>query len=401
MRVQQLLTRIASEVETAVDRARHAPARQQRRRRPIRIEPYLGFGTRDRVWIHGRVVSHPPIGPSRETDTHWRNLLLMYRRLRSEEVPHARVAATYGGQVTELEADDEGYFRAWLTPRTPPSVQAIWQDLELTLTAPRRNGSASARAVGKVLVPPPTASFGVISDIDDTVLQTDATSVLRMARSVLFGSARTRLPFSGVSAFYRALRLGRHGATWNPLFYVSSSPWNLYDLLIEFFELERIPAGPLLLRDWGITRDELFPTRHAAHKREAIDRVLAAYPALPFILIGDSGQEDPEIYRDLVHEHGDRIQAVYIRNVSGLERAGQIHALSREIVTAGSSLILADDTVAAARHAAEHGWIDHSWLARIDEACREDEAGAPGTTVARRGRPREDTPTVTIAVERV
>ena len=401
MRIQQLLTRIAHEVETAVDRARHAPERQHRRRRPIRIEPYLGFGTSERVWIQGRVVSHTPIGASRETDTHWRNLLLMYRRLRSVEVPGARVRVTYDGTTTELRADEEGYFRAWIESRATPSFAAIWQDVGLSLAAPLRDGKAPARAGGKVLVPPPSASFGVISDIDDTVLQTDATSILRMARSVLFGSARTRLPFSGVSAFYRALRLGRAGSEWNPLFYVSSSPWNLYDLLIEFFELERIPAGPLMLRDWGITREELFPTRHAAHKQESIERVLTAYPSLPFILIGDSGQEDPEIYRDLVHRHGDRIRAVYIRNVSGLERAQQIHELSREVVAAGSSLILADDTIAAARHAAEHGWIDASWLTRIDAACREDEAGAPGSSVVRRGRRREETPTVTIAVERV
>lgn len=399
MRIHQLLSSIVGEIEERVDRARHRPARQATRRRPIRIEPYLGYGTLERAWIHGRVVAHPAVRASRDADGRWRNLLHMYRRLMSAEIPGARVRVSYGSVREELVADEEGFYGGWLRS-APGGAGGPWRDVELELLAPLREGRSPARTTGKVLIPPRSATLGVISDVDDTVVETDATSMLRMARSVLFGSARTRLPFSGVSAFYRALRRGPDGDRWNPLFYVSSSPWNLFDLLIEFFELERIPAGPLILRDWGITRDELVPTRHAAHKHEAIERILTTYPALPFILVGDSGQEDPEIYRDIVHRHGARILAVYIRNVTGLERGQAIHDLSREVVAAGSSLVLADDTAAAARHAAEHGWIDPAWLPRIDAACSEDEAGDPGTPIAQGGRRREDTPTVTIAVER-
>ncbi len=403
MRVHQLLARIAADIEERVDRARFSPERVARRRAPIRIVPYLGFGTPTRSWVHGRVVSHPAIRESRERDGPWHNLLQMYRRLRSEEVPGARVQASRNGAIVELTADDEGFFRGWIHGAAPAgtSARSAWHDVQLELTAPAIADRPMARAIGKVLVPPPSAEFGVISDVDDTIVETDATSLLRMARTVLFGSARTRLPFSGVAAFYHALRRGRTGHARNPLFYVSSSPWNLYDLLVEFFELERIPVGPLLLRDWGLTRDELVPTRHAAHKERAIERILEAYPSLPFILIGDSGQEDPEIYRDLVHRRGGQIAAIYIRNVTGLERAEAVHALSREVVAAGSTLVLADDTAIAARHAADHGWIDPAELRGIDDARREDEAGEAGTPVAQGGRRRDDTPSVVIAVERV
>ncbi len=79
---------------------------------------------------------------------------------------------------------------------------------------------------------------------------------------------------------------------------------------------------------------------------------------MPFILIGDSGQRDPEIYRALLHDHPGRIPAIYIRNVSSdPERTKAIRTLAAEVTEAGSSLVLADDTLAAARHAAEHGWI--------------------------------------------
>jgi phosphatidate phosphatase APP1 len=107
-----------------------------------------------------------------------------------------------------------------------------------------------------------------------------------------------------------------------------------------------------MLRDWGMNAGETLATRHAGHKLGAIRRILDLFPALPFILIGDSGQEDPEIYHRVVHDYPDRIQAVYIRNVTPHpERLGSIKKLADEVEKAGSTLLLTDDTLAAARHA--------------------------------------------------
>jgi phosphatidate phosphatase APP1 len=78
---------------------------------------------------------------------------------------------------------------------------------------------------GSVLVPPAGASFGVISDIDDTVVETQVTDRLAMALTVLLRNAHTRLPFKGVAAFYTALHQGRSGEDRNPIFFVSGSPW--------------------------------------------------------------------------------------------------------------------------------------------------------------------------------
>jgi phosphatidate phosphatase APP1 len=129
------------------------------------------------------------------------------------------------------------------------------------------------RATARALVPAAAARFGIVSDIDDTVIQSDATALLRMARHLLLGNARTRMPFAGVAAFYRALQAARAAMRRIPLFYVSSSPWNLYDLLIEIFEHNGIPLGPLMLRDWGLTTRA---AAHAprAHKGTAIARIL-------------------------------------------------------------------------------------------------------------------------------
>jgi phosphatidate phosphatase APP1 len=240
---------------------------------------------------------------------------------------------------------------------------------------------APTRGRGLVLAPPAGAEFGVISDMDDTVIQSHVTDFVRAVRTLLLNNARTRLPFPGVAGFYRALERGRAGEPRNPIFYVSSSPWNLYEMIAEFLDLQKIPAGPLFLRDWDIDRRALSGSRHHDHKMARIRELLALYPSLPFILIGDSGQHDPEIYRTAVAEFPGRILAVYIRNVTpNPERVASIRALADEVRAARSTLVLADDTLAAARHAAEHGWIDPAALADVGEEKRADE-GATGEKV--------------------
>ena len=243
--------------------------------------------------------------------------------------------------------------------------------LELELTHPKR--TPPVRAEASILIPPADAQFGVISDIDDTVLQTGATSLRSLAKQVLFGNAYTRLPFEGVAAFYEALGRGSAG-TRNPLFYVSSSPWNLYDVLTEFMALNRIPLGPILLRDWGVSATELLPTTHGEHKRAAIRQILETYPKLPFILIGDSGQEDPEIYHEVVHDFPGRILGIYIRDVADAERRESVQKLASKLKADGSTLMLTQDTAAAAEHALAQGWTTAAAAAEVAE--RRDEAAA-------------------------
>jgi phosphatidate phosphatase APP1 len=255
----------------------------------------------------------------------------------------------------------------------------MWQPVELELLEPQsKEQPVPVHATGEVLIPPSTAEFGVISDIDDTVLQTDATSLLRMARTVFLGNARTRMPFAGAAGLYRALHAGRTGNARNPLFYVSNSPWNLYDLLSEFFQLNDIPIGPVLfLRNWGVSEEELLPTHQRDYKLSHIRRILDLYPDLPFILIGDSGEEDPEVYHQVTQEAPNRILAVYIRNV-GQEpgRPAAIRELTQDVVTAGSTLVLAPDSLSMARHAAAQGWITGSALPSIQAQKARDEAPA-------------------------
>jgi phosphatidate phosphatase APP1 len=193
---------------------------------------------------------------------------------------------------------------------------------------------------------------------------------------LFLAEAQSRVAFPGVAALYRALHRGASGGECNPMLYVSRGPWNIYEMLAEFFELHGIPPGPLLfLREWGLTLRHPLPHRAVDHKVELIREMVEFYADLPFILIGDSGQHDPEIYTRIVEEHPGRVRAVYVRNVSREpERREAIEALAKRVVEAGSGLVLAADSFAMAAHAHQHGWISAEALAEVLRERREQQA---------------------------
>lgn len=350
------IARAANYVEGYFDTAKSRIGKAIRKANPVKIAAYRGFGSKEFVHLKGRVLIDKGIR-TEETDGRWKNLVNTFKRFNSDEVPNAKVRARIRDTSAMLTTDLEGFFEEDIKLAEPLPADRLWHEVQFELVEAPTFGNPQATERGFVLIPPSKAMFGVISDMDDTVVQTDAASIIRMVRTILFGSARTRLPFEGVASFYRALQRGG-GDVNNPLFYVSSSPWNLYDLLMDFFAIQGIPEGPIFLRDWGVSENEVLPVDHRIHKLTSIRHIMDMITDLPFILIGDSGQEDPEIYSEIVEIYPGRILAVYIRDVSKIRaRSDAIRKLAEKVQQSGSTLILADDTTAAAQHAIEKGWI--------------------------------------------
>jgi phosphatidate phosphatase APP1 len=350
------IARAANYVERYFDAAKSRIGKAFRKANPIKIIAYRTFGTKEIVHLKGRVLIDKGIRTD-ETDGRWKNLVNTFKRFNSDEVPNAKLRARIRETSTTLTTDQEGFFEEDIKLAEALPADRLWHEVQFELVEAPEFGNPQATERGFVLIPPPKAMFSVISDMDDTVIQTDAASMMRMVRTILFGSARTRLPFKGVASFYRALQRGGNEVN-NPLFYVSSSPWNLYDLLMDFFTIQGIPEGPLFLRDWGVSENEVLPMDHRTHKLTTIRHIMDTINDLPFILIGDSGQADPEIYSEIVQLYPGRILAVYIRDVSRLRtRSDAIRKLAQKVEESGSTLVLADDTTAAAQHAIQRGWI--------------------------------------------
>ena len=369
--------------EAQFDRLKNRLSGRLESEKPYRIIYYRGFGgpshgSQTAVWLKGRVLRQRDLSTPSDRDTFWQNLLATYQRFESDEVPGVTVRVEAFGQTHTTITDKEGYFELTITSPTELTPGRAWFPVRYSLDGilqPDSSETTENQPVvkdGYLMISPPYSLFGVISDIDDTVLVTDATNLLQTAKLTFLGNAYTRLPFAGIAAFYRALQSGPVTTLFNPIYFVSSSPWNLYDLLVDFFRIQGIPKGPILLRDFNLSTNLLSSEGHHTHKLAMIRKVLDVNPQLPFVLIGDSGQQDPEIYAQVVHENPGRIRAIYIRDVSDDRRDEAVRELIRTAEAANVPMLLVSDTVAAAEHAASLGLIDPDTIPEIRADRRAD-----------------------------
>lgn len=372
------LLKAAYYVEHRFDKIRWAFLRKYNRIGPLILIPYRGTGNRKEAFVSGRLIENRNIRPAREQDSRWNNLRAMYKRFESNEIPGARVQADFYGEKLETTTDEEGYFHFRLSVPAHIDSRLTAHPVHFRLLDKIGNNKGPVLADSFIHIPQEKSDYGIISDIDDTVLQTSATSFIRMIQQTFLYNARTRLPFKGVAAFYRALHEGKEiDETNNPLYYVSSSPWNLYDMLEDFLEIQQIPPGPLLLRDLGLKPDTLFSSGHKNHKLKQIEKIFSLTGNLPFILIGDSGQKDPEIYREVIRKYPKRVHVAYIRDVSQAGRDKKVQAIIDEAESAGTPMLLVKDTEAAARHAIGQGYIKPSGLPEVKKEKQKDEQTGP------------------------
>ncbi|WP_143962443.1 App1 family protein [Litoribacter populi] len=319
--------------------------------RKVMVLPFKGLGSKHEVFLIGRVIKDRSIKPAEEGQGRWSNFKAMYKRFMSWKIPNVRVKASFAGDVQTVVTDEEGYFEFKLQPKESIEEIGNVQTVELELLNKVVTSQGKVTAKGKVFIPLASAEFGIISDIDDTIVPTGATRWYAMFQATFFNNALTRLPFAGVGEFYKALVNGQDNKPDNPIFYVSSSPWNLYDFLAEFLEIHQIPKGPLMLRDIGLTREQFIAGSHELHKLTQIEHIFEVYPDMQFILIGDSGQKDPEIYLQAVRDFPGRVKRIYIRNVSSDRREEKVKEIGRELKKLGVGQVLVKDTFAAAQDA--------------------------------------------------
>jgi phosphatidate phosphatase APP1 len=156
--------------------------------------------------------------------------------------------------------------------------------------------------------------ISVISDIDDTIKITEVTSKQTLLRNTFFREFRA---VEGMAEVYR--NWAKEGHAFH---YVSAAPWQLYEPLREFSADNQFPAGTYHLKNMRL-KDETFFNLFAdpvEYKLAILEPLFAQYPKRTFILVGDSGEKDPEIYGHLARRFPERVEKIYIRDVTGEKR---------------------------------------------------------------------------------
>lgn len=259
---------------------------------------YPGYGGAGWVRVLARVVLMRTSGDTTAgTVRGWRAFM-------SVPVRSSQVEVEIAGEVHRVQADAGGLVDVVLTCSLPPG----WHTITL-----RSSGATPAQA--RIQIVDPAVKFGIVSDIDDTVMVTALPRPLLALWNTLVLSERARTPTPGMAVMLDRVMAQNPDA---PILYLSTGAWNVAPALARFLARNLYPDGVLLLTDWGPTRQHWFRSG-PEHKLRNLSRLAQEFPDMRWLLIGDDGQHDPAIYAEFARNHPDKTAAVAIRQLSPSE----------------------------------------------------------------------------------
>jgi len=302
----------AARIEDAFHHWRERRGRQRGLR--TTIIPYAGYGAPGWVRVLCRVVltRGDDAAPQRAAKVRgWRSFF-------SIPVDDSEVTITAGRTTHRLKPTRGGVLDVRVDADFTPGWQSITLHTDDTepVTAP-------------VFIIDPDAAFGIISDVDDTVMVTALPRPFLAAWNTFVLDEHARNAVAGMAVLYDRLARANPGA---PVIYLSTGAWNVAPTLTRFMERNMYPRGPLLLTDWGPTHDRWFRSGQE-HKRTSLARIAEEFPGLRWLLFGDDGQHDEELYGEFAAEHPENVVAVAIRQLSTGEAVfagGRSKAAERE-----------------------------------------------------------------------
>lgn len=269
---------------------------------------YTGYGTQEWIRVLGRVVLAKDPRPGSRAERKNRKREESVRGWRSfMSVPYSDVdvVVEVDGATTAVRPDRGGVIDEVVPVRLAPGIHTV---------VLRAEGSDHA-AQSPVQVVASDAEFGVISDVDDTVMVTALPRPLLAAWNTFVLDEHARVPTPGMAVLLERLATSHPDS---PVLYLSTGAWNVAPTVTRFLSRNLFPPGALLLTDWGPTHDRWFRSGRE-HKELSLRRLASEFPAVRWLLVGDDGQHDEEIYAEFAKEHPDNVAAVAIRQLSNAE----------------------------------------------------------------------------------
>jgi phosphatidate phosphatase APP1 len=326
-------THLAARLEDGFDSA--VATRLRARGWTVRIEPYAGYGAPGWVRVLARTVLAAPhvgdedlpgAGSNAQAGARSARTLRGWRSFATAQVSGAELEVQVGDRTHRVVTDRGGYVDAVLAADLTPG----WHEVRLT-TSDGRAATAPVHVLG------PGTRYGIVSDIDDTVMVTRLPRLFVAAWNVLVRHENAREPVPGMARLYAELRKGEQEV---PVVYLSTGAWNAAPAIARFLRRWRYPAGPLLLTDWGPTNSGWFRSG-PAHKVAQLRRLFAELPDIHWVLVGDDGQHDPQIYAGAAQHFPDHVQAILIRQLTFSE-----HVLAHGVPAPTTETIAAEQRAA-------------------------------------------------------
>lgn len=320
----------------------------------INVRIYHGYGHQHNLVLYGHVLAGNQAIRQRFTNNLATNIWHLGKLFFIRPLANVVVQLRFEDQLIQTKTEVDGFFKFEWQSAAP--IAAGW--LPVLVEILDSKGAIVANGKGKVFVPHST-QFAFISDIDDTLLVSHSTKTSKKLKLLFTRNPRSRKAFADVVKHYQLLSMAHTEPSLpNPFFYVSSSEWNLYDDLTEFFKHNRLPVGVFVLnkiKQWH----QLFKTGKTNHatKLLRIERIIAAFPKQRFVLLGDNSQSDPAIYATIADKYPERIFAIYIRNIK-LKNEQVTNELLKTINNKQIYTCVFKNTVEAIAHSTMNGLIN-------------------------------------------
>ncbi|MDR1430920.1 MAG: DUF2183 domain-containing protein [Propionibacteriaceae bacterium] len=264
---------------------------------------YTGYGTTGCIRVLGRVVLIPgraPTGIAKDVGEFVKRR--GFRNFYTIPCVRTPISITVGKVEHRSVTDRGGYI----------DIRIHDHQLEPGLRAVTVNSRGSKRVRAEVRVMADDEGFGIISDIDDTVISTWLPRPFIAFWNSFIRDESARQSPPGMARMYQQLLAEHPGA---PVVYISTGSWDTYPFLRRFLSRHRFPDGPMLLTDWGPTNTGWFRSG-SAHKANTLQQLTEDLPGISWVLIGDDGQHDLDIYSTFAEVAPRYVRAIAIRRLT-------------------------------------------------------------------------------------
>lgn len=283
------------------------------------VIPFIGYGNTDHVRVLARLV----LRPSSTSIVQYADRFLNQRGWRNfftVPCPHQSVTITLDNRPITIQTDRDGYVDVLIEAT---DLEPGWQKVQI-------ESAESDPVWADVEIVSPDVKFGIISDIDDTIITTWLPRPMLAAWNSFVLTEGNRQAVPGMARMYQKLLAANPGA---PIIYLSTGAWNTLPFLNRFLARHGFPKGVFLMTDWGPTNTGWFRSGQE-HKRSALRALARDFPNIKWLLVGDNGQHDPVLFREFADYQAKHIKAIAIRELSSAE----------QVLAHGTATVLTDVT---------------------------------------------------------
>lgn len=269
------------------------------------IDIYDAYGNADKVYIEGRMLLEEKSTTPTPQDSLWTNLLRKIRTLINDEIKETKITATIKGVTYQTSSDDEGYFHFDIDTKSP--LPQGYHDISLQI----ENNPTPQELKLPIMI---EKALGIISDFDDTLIISDVTNKLKLSYNIFTKNHTQRTPVKGMKERFEKLLSQNPTDYPTPLFILTGSPLQLFNSIENFLRYHAFPQAQIIAKKiHGNNTDPLFD--QLSYKTTQIEQLFTLFPHMQWILFGDSGEKDAQVYKAIAQKYPHKVHAYYIRDV--------------------------------------------------------------------------------------